>query len=113
MPSQSKMTEVPKFLIDYIHRNQVTLPFDVQKLILEEFHERKKYCRDDIFTLEVERYGPSGEPVSEWLQKYNYCRSRFAHVGGGPESYYMTQDFIREHSNLVGNLDLLINPFGF
>ena len=53
MNSYSKMTQIPEFLIDYINKNQVELPTDLKNLI-NEFHERRKYCRKDLFALELD-----------------------------------------------------------
>ena len=100
MNSYSKMTEVPTFLIDYINKNQVELPTDLKNLI-NEFHERRKYCRKDLFALELDVLGPEeGESVRTW-------QSRRTHLHfSSPEFLYHSQSFIKRFWEAIETKDV-------
>ena len=100
MNSYSKMTQIPEFLIDYINKNQVELPTDLKNLI-NEFHERRKYCRKDLFALELDVLGPEeGESVRTWQSRRNYLHF------SSPEFLYHSQSFIKRFWEAIETKDV-------
>ena len=90
------MTEVPEFLINHIARNDTELPEDIEDLILDRFHEPHKYCRDEIFLLELDVYGrKEPETPRQWFDRYRQRTFYFNSVG--PSWLYSSQEFISKY----------------